>query len=70
MSFIGYPDVKAIREKLKLSQVEFSSRFGFPEATVKNWEQNRRYPGASARLLLKIIDERPDVVAGILGLKG
>lgn len=59
-------DVKSIRDNLKLSQHEFSLRFGFPVGTVRNWEQNRRHPEGAARLLLKIIAKRPDIVDEIL----
>ena len=38
------PDVKAIRKKLKLSQAEFASRFGFSVRTVQQWEQGARFP--------------------------
>lgn len=55
-------DVHAIRGKLKLSQREFALRFGFPLATVRNWEQGHRAPEGATRLLLKIIDESPEVV--------
>ena len=37
-------DVRAIREKLRLSQPEFAARFGFTAASVRQWEQGRRRP--------------------------
>lgn len=55
-------DVKAIRAKLKLSQGAFADRFGFPVASVQDWEQNRRSPETSARILLKVIDREPEAV--------
>lgn len=60
-------DVKAIRRKLKLTQSAFAARYGFTVAAVRDWEQKRRQPEASARILLKIIESRPDVVSKILG---
>ena len=56
-------DVKAIREKLELSQEEFCRLYGFPLATLKNWEQGRRKPDLAARLLLGLIGTKPEVVA-------
>ena len=55
-------DVKAIRAKLNLSQSAFAKRFGFSIAAVQDWEQNRRSPEASARILLKVIDREPEAV--------
>lgn len=55
-------DVRSMRAKLGLSQAEFSARFGFSKATVQDWEQGRRQPEASARVLLKVIDREPEAV--------
>ena len=48
-------DVKAIRQDLGLTQKAFASRYGFSPSAVADWEQNRRTPEASARVLLKVI---------------
>jgi putative transcriptional regulator len=55
-------DVKAIRNRLGLTQAGFAARFGFPKSTVTDWEQRRRKPEASARILLTIIDREPEAV--------
>jgi putative transcriptional regulator len=55
-------DVRAIREKLKLSQTEFAARFGFTAAAVRQWEQGRRHPHGPARVLLTIIAREPGAV--------
>ena len=55
-------DVRAIRHKLNMTQDEFSSRFGFPKGTVRDWEQKRAEPQASARVLLTVIDHDPEAV--------
>lgn len=55
-------DVKAIRERLGLSQAEFAHRFGFTVDSVQNWEQGHRKPQGPARVLLKVIEKRPDAV--------
>lgn len=55
-------DVKAIRAKTKLSQPAFAARYGFSIAAVRDWEQRRRRPEASARVLLTVIDREPDAV--------
>jgi len=55
-------DVRAIRRKLELTQVAFAARFGFSPRTVQQWEQGRRTPEGHARILLRIIERRPEVV--------
>ena len=37
-------DVKAIRNKVGLSQSEFSARYGFPIRTLQDWELGRNQP--------------------------
>jgi len=55
-------DVKAVRTRLGLSQAKFAARFGFSHAAVRDWEQKRRRPEASARILIKVIDREPEAV--------
>jgi len=59
-------DVKAIRERLGLTQLQFAARFGFTPGTIRNWEQGHRKPEGPARTLLKVIEKRPDVVQDAL----
>jgi putative transcriptional regulator len=59
-------DVRAIREKLNLSQSEFAARFGFTAAAVRQWEQGRRQPHGPARVLLTIIAHEPGAVSRAL----
>lgn len=59
-------DVAAIRAKLGLTQEAFAAQFGFSKGAVRDWEQRRKVPEASARILLKIIEKRPDIVFEVL----
>jgi putative transcriptional regulator len=59
-------DVYAIRQKYHFSQEEFSRRFGFSPRTLQEWEQGRRKPRGSARILLKVIEGASDVVEKVL----
>ena len=56
-------DIRSVRERLHLSQRKFADLYGLPVATVQNWESGRRQPELAARLLLKVIEASPDVVA-------
>jgi putative transcriptional regulator len=55
-------DVRAVRESLRLTQEEFALRFGFNLGTLRGWEQGRRHPDGTARVLLKVIMNAPDAV--------
>src|SRR5437764_1372813 len=59
-------DAKSIRRKLGLSQDEFAARFGIPVATLRDWEQKRRRPEGTGRVLLTVIDREPEAVARAL----
>lgn len=54
--------IRAIRKRVASSTKAFERRFGIPAATMNNWEQGRRKPDPAARLLLKLIEEEPEVV--------
>ncbi len=55
-------DVKAIRLRYGLSQAAFATRFGFSAGAVRDWEQRRKTPEASARVLLKVIEHEPKAI--------
>jgi putative transcriptional regulator len=55
-------DVKAIRQSLKMTQAEFSARYGFPLGTLRDWEQGKGKPDTSARVLLLVIAKEPQAV--------
>ena len=57
-----------IRARTGLSQPEFAARYGFTDATIKNWEQGRAKPDVAARLALWLIDNDPDAIDRALGL--
>ena len=53
------PEVKAIREKVGLSQARFAMLIGVSKRTLENWEQGRRHPTGPAKALLRILDADP-----------
>lgn len=55
-------DVKAIRQKLHLSQPKFAATFGFSVGRLRDWEQKRFPIDAPSRVLLTVIDREPDAV--------
>jgi putative transcriptional regulator len=59
-------DVRAVRKKMGLSQSQFATKFGFPPATLRNWEQGRSRPDAPTRVLLAVIAKHPEAVEDVL----
>ena len=59
-------DVKSLRNRLGLTQPEFSLRFGFDVRAVQDWEQKRRQPERAARVLLAVIAYDPEIVSRAL----
>jgi len=60
-------NVKTIRRRLGLTQPAFAARFGFSAGAVRDWEQGRKQPEASARVLLTVIEREPEAVSRALG---
>ena len=59
-------DVKRIRRRLGVSQETFARTYGFAISAVRDWEQGRRRPERSARILLKIVEQEPEAVTRAL----
>ncbi|MGI8961447.1 MAG: helix-turn-helix domain-containing protein [Bryobacteraceae bacterium] len=59
-------DVSKVRRRMGLSQTQFALKFGFPPATLRNWEQGRVRPDASTRVLLAVIEKHPETVEDVL----
>jgi len=55
-------DVRALRERLKLSREQFATRFGLEIETVRNWAMGRREPDTTARSYLHAIANDPELV--------
>ena len=60
------PNVKNIRKKYKLSQLQFAREFGLNVNTLKNWEHGVRGMDASTITLLKVIDKYPEIVKSVV----
>lgn len=58
--------VRALRQKLNLTQRQFAVRFHLPLGTVRDWEQGVHRPDQAAQVLLTVIARDPDAVARAL----
>jgi putative transcriptional regulator len=68
VTLVHVPDVdlRQVRAKMGLSQAQFATKFGFPPATLRNWEQGRSCPDAPTRVLLAVIAKHPEAVEDVL----
>jgi putative transcriptional regulator len=67
---IDEPDVRAVREGYRLSQSKFAALMGISAGTLRNWEQGRRRPEGSARILLRIVAKHPEAVLDVVRTRG
>lgn len=63
---VSAPDVKQIREQYELSQSEFAALLGVSIKTLQNWEQERRAPHGTARVLLQVAARHPEAVGDVV----
>ena len=59
-------DVKAIRDKLGMSQQKFCATFGISIGTLRHWEQGLRIPRGPARVLLKVVQHNPNAIIEVM----
>ena len=60
-------DIRSIRERYGLSQSKFAALMGVSVGTLRNWEQGRRAPEGSARVLLRVVAKHPQAVLDVVG---
>jgi putative transcriptional regulator len=58
--------VKALRQRLGLTQAEFAEAYAIPVGTLRDWEQRRSIPDAPARALLHAIERDPKTMRRLL----
>ena len=58
-------DIRSLRERFGLSQPKFAALIGVSVATLRNWEQGRRRPEGSARVLLRVVERHPEAVLAV-----
>jgi putative transcriptional regulator len=58
--------VKALRQRLGMTQAGFAEAFHLPITTLRDWEQRRSTPDAPARALLLAIERDPEVMRRLL----
>ena len=59
-------DVKALRQRVHMTQEQFAARFGLSVATLRHWERGDRRPQGPALVLLNVIEKNQDAVLDAL----
>ncbi len=55
-------DIQAIRELTHLSQNVFAKVLNVSSSSVKQWEQGKRIPTGSTKVLLELLRENPEIL--------
>lgn len=63
--YLDEPDIRSLRERFGLSQPKFAALLGISVGTLRNWEQGRRKPEGSARVLIRIAFHHPEAVLDV-----
>jgi len=59
-------DVKELRKRVGMTQVNFSSSFGISLGTLRHWERGDRYPQGPALVLLNLLSKDPNTILNVL----
>lgn len=63
--FLKNPNPKTIRTKLELTQEQFANLMNISVYTLRNWEQGRREPEGTAKVLLNVVNYHPEILQEI-----
>lgn len=58
--------IRALRDRLGMTQPEFAVRFGFPIEALQEYEAGRRIPFGTDRILLRLLEVDADAVLHML----
>lgn len=59
-------DITAIRKNLNMTQKQFSKEYHINLQTLRNWEQEKRYPDATSLAYLICIAKQPQTIRDLL----
>ncbi|MGB2154800.1 MAG: helix-turn-helix domain-containing protein [Porticoccaceae bacterium] len=58
--------VIAVRKELSKSQPVFAKLLGIPVGTLRDWEQGRKQPDSAEITLIKVAQQHPEVLEGLV----
>jgi putative transcriptional regulator len=62
--------VRKIRQKTRYSQTVFARLLNVSPSSVRQWEQGKRKPTGSTKVLLDMLDKKPTILNYRIGGKG
>ena len=66
IGLVRIPNPVRLRRRLNMTQEQFAAAYRIPVGTLRDWEQGRKFPDATARAYLIVIDRDPETVARLL----
>lgn len=54
--------IKSIRKQMNLSQMVFAKLLNVSPSSIKQWEQGKRKPSGSTKVLLELLQKSPDIL--------
>ena len=54
--------IKAIREQMNLSQTVFAMLLNVSPSSIRHWEQGKRKPTGSTKVLLELLEKSPHLL--------
>jgi DNA-binding transcriptional regulator YiaG len=58
-------NIYAIRHRSRRTQEQFANALGIPPNTLRSWEQQRKRPSGAARALLRLIEQKPELLESL-----
>ncbi|MCH8170588.1 MAG: helix-turn-helix domain-containing protein [Bacteroidetes bacterium] len=59
---INAKDIQEIRNRINLSQSVFAKVLNVSPSSVRQWEQGKRTPSGSTKILLELLKENPNIL--------
>ncbi len=59
---INAKDIQEIRSRINLSQSVFAKVLNVSPSSVRQWEQGKRTPSGSTKILLELLKENPNIL--------
>ena len=54
--------IKQIRKQMNLSQLVFAKLLNVSLSSIRQWEQGKRKPSGSTKILLELLDKSPNIL--------
>ena len=67
---ISAKDIQKIRERIKISQSVFAKILNVSSSSVRQWEQGKRTPTGSTKILLELLKRDPNILNFRIGSSG